>query len=50
MKCPYCKGTNLYIQRTSPMLAYGCRDCLKKAKLLEKKGLSKKEIREVLTK
>jgi glutaredoxin len=43
-KCPYCKGKNLYLKRTSPMEAYGCRDCEEKAEYLLKCGLTKKQI------
>ena len=50
MKCPYCKGKNLYLRRTSPMEQYGCRDCDKKVKLLREKGLTDKEIRKIITK
>lgn len=32
-KCPYCKGRNLYLKRTSPAEVYGCRDCEKKVDL-----------------
>lgn len=48
-KCPYCKGTNLYIRRTSPMLVLGCKDCDRKVKLLKSKGLSDTEIKEIIT-
>lgn len=44
MKCPYCGGTNLYLQRTSPIQVIGCKDCQEKARLLKNKGLSRKEI------
>ena len=27
MKCPYCKGKNLYVSRIWPETKYGCRDC-----------------------
>ncbi len=47
-KCPYCRGTNLYIRRTSPVLKYGCRDCDKKIEKLRGKGLSDREIKELL--
>jgi len=46
--CPYCKGSNLYLKRTSPMEVLGCRDCEKKTKLLEKKGLSRREIEKII--
>lgn len=48
MRCPYCKGKNLYLKRTSPMTVYGCRDCEHKVKLLREKGLSDSEIKKVL--
>jgi DNA-directed RNA polymerase subunit RPC12/RpoP len=48
-KCPYCKGKNLYLKRTWPTEVYGCKDCEVKAALLQKKGLSKKEIEKILT-
>lgn len=47
-KCPYCKGKNLYLKRTSPMEVYGCRDCEKKAKYLEEQGLTRKQIEKVI--
>lgn len=47
MKCPYCKGKNLYLKRTSPMEAYGCRDCENKVKYLEEQGLSKVQIKKL---
>lgn len=50
IKCPYCKGKNLYIKRTSPIEQYGCRDCEAKVKILRKHGLSNKEILKILTK
>jgi len=48
MKCPYCKGKNLYLKRTSPVDVYGCKDCEKKAAILQKHGLSKDEIKKIL--
>lgn len=47
-KCPYCKGKNLYLKRTSPMEVYGCKDCEKKAKYLEEQGLTRKQIEKVI--
>ena len=47
-KCPYCRGKNLYIRRTSPMLVLGCKDCEAKAKLMEKSGMQKSDILKVL--
>lgn len=46
-KCPHCRGKNLYLKRTSPMDAWGCKDCEKKVKYLGKQGLSKKQIKKV---
>jgi transposase-like protein len=48
MKCPYCKGKNLYLKRTSPVVKYGCRDCEKKVKYLRECGLTDKQIEKVL--
>ena len=48
MKCPYCKGKNLYLKRTSPDVKYGCRDCEKKVKYLRECGLTDKQIEKVL--
>lgn len=48
MKCPYCKGKNIYIKATYPTVRYGCVDCEKKAKYLQSCGLSKKQIEKVL--
>lgn len=48
MKCPYCKGKNLYLKRTSPIEKYGCRDCEKRIKSLREYGLSDKEIKRVI--
>ena len=47
-KCPYCKGKNLYLKRTSPIEVLGCRDCEKKTKHLEKQGLSKEQIIKIM--
>ena len=44
-KCPYCKGKNLYLKRTSPMDIYGCRDCEAKIKILREEGLSEDKIK-----
>lgn len=48
MKCPYCKGKNLYLKRTFPIEKYGCRDCEKRVKLLCEHGLSDKEIKRII--
>ena len=47
-KCPYCKGKNLYLKRTSPMEVWGCKDCEKKTKYLEERGLSRKQIMKMM--
>lgn len=47
-KCPYCRGKNLYLQRTSPVEVIGCRDCQEKTSMLEKKGLSRAEITKII--
>ena len=47
-KCPYCKGKNIYLKRTSPVEVLGCKDCEKKAKFLKEKGLSEKEILKII--
>lgn len=47
MKCPYCKGKNLYLKRTSPVEQYGCGDCEKKIKLLRDDGVSEATIRKM---
>ena len=49
-KCPYCRGKNLYLKRTSPVEVLGCRDCDKTVRFLKEKGLSMKEIKKVITK
>ncbi len=49
-KCPYCKGKNLYLKRTSPMDVYGCRDCEKKVKYMQECGLSKQQIEKIYEK
>ncbi len=48
MKCPYCKGKNLYVKRTFPVEKYGCRDCEKKVKYLRECGLTDKQIEKVV--
>ena len=48
-KCPYCKGKNLYPRRTSPMLVMGCRDCDKRVDIMQKNGMSKRDILKVLS-
>ena len=46
MKCPYCKGKNLYLKRTYPMERYGCRDCEREIQYLKKDcGLSDDKIK-----
>lgn len=45
MKCPYCKGKNLYIKRTWPTEVYGCKDCEAKIKYLRECGLSENQIK-----
>jgi len=47
-KCPYCKGKNLYLKRTSPIEVLGCKDCERKTKYLEEQGLSRKQIEKVI--
>jgi len=49
MKCPYCKGKNLYLKRTFPWDQYGCRDCEKKVELLRSEGVSEKTIRKMFS-
>ena len=44
MKCPYCKGKNLYLKRTWPTEQYGCLDCEAKVKYLRECGLNDKQI------
>ena len=48
VKCPYCKGKNLYLKRTFPVEKYGCRDCENKVKYLRECGLNDKQIEKVL--
>ena len=48
MKCPYCKGKNLYLKRTSPFVQYGCRDCERKIKTYRESGLTDKQIKNLL--
>lgn len=50
MKCPYCKGKNLYLKRTWPTEIYGCKDCEKKVKYLYEQGLSKEQIKTLFKK
>lgn len=45
-KCPYCKGKNLYLKRTSPVEQYGCRDCERKIEKLRAAGMSDREIKD----
>lgn len=47
MKCPYCKGKNLYIKRTSPVEQYGCRDCEKEIEYLKSCGMKPEEIKKL---
>ena len=47
-KCPYCKGKDLYLKRTSPVEKYGCRDCDKRVKVMRRNGMSDKEIMKVI--
>lgn len=48
MKCPYCKGRNLYVKRTWPMIVYGCKDCEEKVEYLRECGLSDEQIEKVI--
>jgi hypothetical protein len=48
MKCPYCKGKNLYLKRTWPMEVYGCRDCEKKTAYMRECGMTDRQIKKVL--
>ena len=48
MRCPYCKGKNLYLKQTSPVEKYGCRDCENKVEYLRKCGLNNKQIEKVI--
>ena len=47
-KCPYCKGKNLYLKRTSLFEKYGCRDCERKIKIMRENGMSDRDIRKVI--
>ena len=47
MKCSYCKGKNLYLKRTSPMVNYGCRDCEKEIKFMRENGMSEQRIKQL---
>lgn len=48
-KCPYCKGQNLYLKRTSPREKYGCRDCERKIKTMRENGMSESDIKKIIT-
>lgn len=48
MKCPYCKGKNLYLKRTFPMEKYGCKDCEKKIEIMRKNGTGEDDIRKII--
>ena len=48
MKCSYCRGKNLYIKRTSPVVQYGCRDCENKVKYMRQCGMNDKQIEKVI--
>lgn len=48
MKCPYCKGRNLYVKRTWPMIVYGCKDCEEKVEYLRECGLTDEQIEKVI--
>jgi transposase-like protein len=47
-KCPYCRGKNLFVKRTSLFLVFGCRDCDKKVDILRSKGLKDKDIVKII--
>lgn len=47
-KCPYCKGKNLYLKRTSPIEKWGCKDCEKKIKIMRENGMSDKDIKKII--
>jgi len=49
MKCPYCKGKNLYWKRTSPTGVIGCHDCEKKIKYMKDCGMTIDQIKKVIT-
>ena len=44
-KCPYCKGKNLYLKRTSPLIFMVVKDCEKKVKYLKEQGMSIEKIK-----
>ncbi len=48
-KCPYCKGKNLYLKRTSPIEKLGCRDCDKRIEVMRDSGMSDSDIKRVIT-
>ena len=48
MKCPYCRGKNLYIKRTSPVVKYGCRDFENKVKYMRQCVMNDKQIEKVI--
>lgn len=45
MKCPYCKGKDLYLRRTWPNDVYGCRDCDKEVEYLKGCGMTEEQIK-----
>lgn len=47
-KCPYCKGKDLFIKRTSPFLTYGCRACDRRVDIMRKNGMKDKDIVKVI--
>lgn len=47
-KCPYCRGDNLYLKRTWPTEAYGCRDCERRIAMMRKEGLTDKQIKRII--
>ena len=49
MKCPYCKGKNLYLKQTFPVVKYGCMDCEKVIKYLRECGLTNRQIEKIIT-
>ena len=50
MKCPYCRGKNLYLKRTSPFEQYGCRDCEARIKYMRECGMTDDQIKKVIYK
>ena len=48
MKCPHCKGTNLYLKRTFPIEQYGCKDCEEKVNYLRQCGLNNNQIKKII--